>query len=189
MNTLTQFQLNSVNTLTTEYTNKCLESNKALLFDIDGAKENANKILSELADLKSHNDKVIKGVKEMITKDFEFLQEFLGEYKDLVVLKSDDYSKPDFSFTMVLGEGISNAIWFKYSYGVDHFVDVENYRNIDDNHLQEYIFHGIEIYTDKVGEYEWHQTIQQIFEDQDYISTSKALLTQFIINESWEQES
>jgi hypothetical protein len=159
-----------------------IEKNAPLLFDIESAIADGKQFKAELDELKRSNDAIVQTQRERCLKDFKTLQTFLGEYKDLVQMQSEEDTFCEQHFGFIVGGGLSNAkIVFSYHFGRDWWRDVDNLQVIDGKEYQVYYPEDIELWCDKVEETETFESLEKVFNDNDYSSQIEILLKEYII--------
>ena len=111
MKKLTKVQLEEQNNITLAL----IEKNAPLLFDIEGAVTEGKRFKAELDELKRSNNAIVQAQRERCLKDFQTLQTFLGEYKDIVEMYSEENTLCEQHFGFVIGKGLrANSIVFSY---------------------------------------------------------------------------
>lgn len=159
-----------------------IEKNAPLLFDIKNATEEGIKFKNQLDALNKKNADIVKTQKERCLSDFNKLQTFLGEYKDLVTLygkETESESNGHFGFS-IGGRG-PNAIHICYYFTREWWEDADNFETINGKNYPIYYPERIEVWTDSVGETETYESLEELFNDNDYTIVTEKLLTEYII--------
>ena len=160
-----------------------IEKNAPLLFDIEGAVAEGKRFKAELDELKRSNDAIIQTQKERCLKDFQTLQTFLGEYKDIVEMYSEENTLPEQHFGFVIGKGLrANQIVFSYHFGREWWSDSDNLIVVNNVERQVFYPEDVEVWCDSVGETETFSNLEGVFNDNDYISQIEKLLAEYIGN-------
>lgn len=160
-----------------------IEKNAPLLFDIEGAVADGKRFKAELDELKRSNDAIIQTQKERCLKDFQTLQTFLGEYKDIVEMYSEENTLPEQHFGFVIGKGLrANKIVFSYHFGREWWSDSDNLIVVNNVERQVFYPEDVEVWCDSVGETETFSNLEGVFNDNDYISQIELLLAEYIGN-------
>ena len=157
-----------------------IEKNAPLLFDIKNATEEGIKFKNQLDALNKKNADIVKTQKERCLSDFNKLQTFLGEYKDLVVLYSEN-SEKDGHFGFSIGGGHPNTIQVAYCFTRDWWEDADNFENINGKNYPIYYPEQLEVWSDNVGETETYESLEELFNDNNYVRVIEQLLTEYII--------
>jgi hypothetical protein len=157
-----------------------IEKNAPLLFDIKNATEEGIKFKNQLDALNKKNADIVKTQKEKCLSDFNKLQTFLGEYKDLVALYGDG-SESDGNFGFSIGGGHPNTIQVAYYFTRDWWEDADNFETINGKNYPIYYPEQLEVWSDNVGETETYESLEELFNDNNYVRVIEQLLTEYII--------
>lgn len=166
-----------------ETTIALIAKNAPILFDIDNAVALGKQFKSELDQLTKENNAIIEIQRAKCLKDFKKLQEFLGEYKDLVVMSDEEGSMRDQHFNFVVGGSVNSdkSINFSYFYGREWWQDADSFVTINGKKHQSFYPEYIEVWSNKVGETEHYDSLEEVFNDNDYVALLEELVTEFII--------
>ena len=179
MKKLTKVQLEEQNNITLAL----IEKNAPLLFDIEGAVTEGKRFKAELDELKRSNDAIVQAQRERCLKDFQTLQTFLGEYKDIVEMYSEENTLCEQHFGFVIGKGLrANSIVFSYYFGRDWWSDSDNLIVVNGVERQVYYPEDVDVWCDSVGEEEKFESLEGVFNDNDYVSQIEKLLAEYIGN-------
>ena len=160
-----------------------MEQNASIFFDIESAIADGKRFKAELDELKRSNDAMIQTQRERCLNDFKKLQTFLGEYKDIVKMWPEENTLSDQYFGFVIGDGLRNKrIDFSYYFGRDWWSDADNLQVINGKERQVYCPEDIDIFCESVGETEIYQSLEGVFNDNDYVSAIEVLLAEYIEN-------
>ena len=157
-----------------------IEKNAPLLFDIKNATEEGIKFKNQLDALNKKNADIVKTQKERCLSDFNKLQTFLGEYKDLVALYGKE-SESDGHFGFSIGGSGSNSIHICYYFTREWWEDAENFETINGKNYPIYYPEDIDAFTDSIGGSENYESLEELFNDNAYTTIIEKLLTEYII--------
>lgn len=162
-----------------------IEKNAPILFDIDNAIALGNRFKAELNQLAESNNAIIEIQRIKCLTDFKKLQDFLGDYKDLVVMSDELCSAKDFHFSFSVGENVNSikALHFSYFFGREYWADCDNYVNINNERYQVFHPEDLEVWCNKIGDTETYESLERVFSDNDYVSVIEELVTEFIIKQ------
>jgi hypothetical protein len=157
-----------------------IEKNAPLLFDIKNATQEGIKFKNQLDALNKKNADIVKTQKERCLSDFNKLQTFLGEYKDLVALYGKE-SESDGHFGFSIGGGVLDLIHVAYYFTREWWEDADNFETINGKNYPIYYPEHIDVFTDSVGETENYNSLEELFNDNNYTILIEKLLTEYII--------
>jgi len=155
MKTLTKRQEVAVKELKQTF----IDGNKEIFFDLENSISIGLNNKQELAKLKKRNDATIVEIKEKCLFEFNKLQDFLGEYKNCLIL--NDLNLNDnigFSFKSSFG-----SINFHYQYTYDHFEENDDYEIIGDVRHEIYVGGSVEVWGDILNETVFESTALACF--------------------------
>lgn len=177
MRKLTQKQVQELEVVKTQL----IELNAPILFDIEGASSKGIEFRKQLDELNQLNAERKETQRSNCQRDYERLQTFLGEHKDLVELI--DCKENDEYFGFKIGSFIANKqIWVQYFFAREWYDDdFDRYVSINNKNHQKYIVEGIEVYSDVFGETEFFDTFDDMFASDLVIRLVEELLTEYII--------
>ena len=160
-----------------------IEKNTPILFDIESAIADGKQFKAELDELKRSNDAIVQTQRERCLKDFKTLQTFLGEYKDIVEMYSEENTLGDFHFGFIVGKGLrASSIVFSYHFGREWWADADNSKTINGKEHQLYYAEDVDVWCDSIGEQETFSSLEGVFNDNDYVSAIELLLAEYIGN-------
>jgi len=160
-----------------------IESNEPLLFDIKAAIETGIESKKRIEALNKKNAEVVEAQRKLCLADFNKIQDFLGEYKDLVQLYGEDSHISDGQFGFTIGKEFSpdKAIFISYYFLRDWWEDSDNYETINGKKYPIYYAELLEAWSDFIGETETYDSIETMFGDYNYDILISKLLTEYII--------
>ena len=161
-----------------------IESNEPLLFDIKDAIEIGIESKKKIEALNKKNADVVEHQRQLCLYDFGKIQDFLGEYKDLVRIHKEDASMAEGNFGFSIGREFSpdKAISICYYFKRDWWEDSDNFETINGKKYPIYYAELLEAWTDSVGETENYDSLEELFSDNAYVRVIEQLLTEYIIN-------
>ena len=163
-----------------------IESNEPLLFDIKAAIETGIESKQKIEALNKKNADVMEAQRKLCLSDFNKIQDFLGEYKDLVQLYgvgSHISDADDGYFGFSIGKEFSSekAIFIRYYFIRDWWADLDNYETINGKKYPTYYAEPLEAWSDVIGETDTYDSIEDLFGEFNYDILISKLLTEYII--------
>ena len=160
-----------------------IESNEPLLFDIKAAIETGIESKKKIEALNKKNADVVEHQRKLCLYDFGKIQDFLGEYKDLVQLYVEDASIADGYFSISIGKEFSSdkAIFISYYFLRDWWEDSDNYETINGKRYPTYYAESLEAWSDVIGDTDTYDSIEDLFNEFNYDILISKLLTEYII--------
>ena len=161
-----------------------IESNEPLLFDIKAAIETGIESKKRIEELNKKNADIVEHQRKLCVYDFNKIQDFLGEYKDLVQLYVEDASIDDGYFSIIIGKEFSpdKAIFISYYFLRDWWEDADNFETINGKRYPIYYAESLEAWSDVIGDTETYDSIEDLFNEFNYDILISKLLTEYIIN-------
>lgn len=161
-----------------------IESNEPLLFDIKAAIETGIESKKKIEALNKRNAEVVEAQRNICLADFNKIQDFLGEYKDLVQLYGEGSHIRDGHFGFTIGKEFSpdKAIFISYYFLRDWWEDADNFETINGKRYPTYYAEHLEAVNNINGEQENYDSIETLFSDYNYDILISKLLTEYIIN-------
>jgi len=184
MNKLTEFQEKKNQELQEEYTNKCLEANKTILFDIEKVKDRGYEVREELESLDRHNARVKLEVYEQFYADVEKVKEFLGKDAKAIIIK--EYDK-EYSLVYTIGINEWKKVHVTYRYGNVDWIDHEAYERINGKDYQKFKKYQIEIWQEQY-DVEYHNDFEHMFEDTDVVDMFETAMQDYFTYHTETQE-
>lgn len=161
-----------------------IESNEPLLFDIKAAIETGIESKKRIEALNKKNEEIVEHQRKLCLYDFNKIQDFLGEYKDLVQLYGEGSHISDGQFGFTIGKEFSSdkAIFISYYFLRDWWEDADNFETINGKRYPTYYAESLEAWSDVIGETETYDSIEDLFNEFNYDILISKLLTEYIIN-------
>jgi hypothetical protein len=176
MNTLTENQREELEKNREALTEKFIEQNKTILFDIGKVTAKGKQIREELNNLNLANELVKLQVKQQFDADVKKVKEFLGEYADAIFVSEDERSG---NYFYSIGVNDDNKVYVTYSYGFDDWKDRGYVVDIDGHKYQKYEQHSLEINADGFG-LESHADFEAMFNDVDVVNMFEIAMQDYI---------
>jgi hypothetical protein len=160
-----------------------IESNEPLLFDIKAAIETGIESKKKIEALNKKNAEVVEAQKKLCLADFNKIQDFLGEYKDLVQMYGSGVDESGGHFGYTVGKEFSpdKAIFISYYFLRDWWEDSDNFETINGKRYPIYYAEYLEAWSDVIGETETYDSIETMFNEFNYDILISKLLTEYII--------
>ena len=161
-----------------------IESNEPLLFDIKAAIETGIESKKRIEVLNKKNEEIVEHQRKLCLYDFGKIQDFLGEYKDLVQMYGEGSHISDWQFGFTIGKEFSpdKAIFISYYFLRDWWEDADNFETINGKRYPTYYAESLEAWSDVIGETETYDSIEDLFNEFNYDILISKLLTEYIIN-------
>ena len=177
MKKLTKFQETALEKAKEMY----IDTNTPMLFDMDDAVSKGKEAKKKKAELNMSNVTIKESARIQMQKDFEYIKVFFGKYDHLV--ESLEFNN---LYQISIGKEVDSllTIFISYIYRNDDWYDAGQSVTINGEECEQYYFReNIEVYCDFVGETEHYESLEEMFSDNDYVTTCEKLITKYIINE------
>lgn len=164
-----------------ELKNNLVELNKPLFFDMEESLAKATYCKKVLTELKQENALIKLSQHDRCKKDFDRIQAFLNEYKDLAeIIDGDNF----YGFKIGSFDN-QRQIWFQYHYSRDWYKDDEE-RNLEvlGNKYEKFYKEDIEVYSEAIGDLDHYPTIDEVFDNEEYTDLFMELFTEFAATRS-----
>ena len=161
-----------------------IESNEPLLFDIKDAIEIGIESKKKIEALNKKNADIVEHLRKLCLYDFGKIQDFLGEYKDLVQMYGSGVDESGGHFGFTIGKEFSpdKAIFISYYFLRDWWEDADNFETINGKRYPIYYAESLEAWSDVIGDTETYDSIEDLFGEFNYDILISKLLTEYIIN-------
>lgn len=159
-----------------------IEKNAPILFDIENAIAIGIENKEKLDALNTRNADIVSEQRARCLADHTRLKEFLGVHNGIVEEIGEVHNEQEGYFYFRVGVGDDEKLHISYYFLRDCWKDCDNFERIYDKEYPIYYAEDIEVWHTSIGDNEEFDSLERIFEDNDYVNLLEKFVTKSIIN-------